>query len=244
MSNNSFIDFQTKPVREMQKLNLHMALSKRIANDQGLTGASVTGVQQGGKSSYGLLVLYELYNHDVDKVLEHTVFRIEDLVAKIKSALKNHIRMRCIMLDDASLFASAARYNVNRKLVLYLSGLGDTLGVATKAILLTSPSGDLIKALRQYQFYRVQIHQGRNKYDRIAKGYKLHTLPSGKKWVSAEFHDFFDIRTSFYERYAKMREQVSLTAVQNMETFLNTEPKRPEIIEHEGKRYVELDIEE
>lgn len=241
---SDFSEWQNKPIREMQKLNLHLGLSKRIAYDNGLTGASITGIQQGGKSSYGLIVLWELFNHDVDKVLEHVVFRIEDFTAKIKQALQTHQRMRCLMLDDASLFASAARYNVNRKLVLYLSGLGDTLGVATKGIILTSPSGDLIKALRNYQFYKVQIGQGRHHYDRIARGYKQHTKPSGQKWVSSEFHDCYDIRTTFYERYAAMREDISLTAVTNIETFMNQEPKRPEIIEHDGRRYVEVEIDD
>jgi len=241
--NSNFIDVQQRPIREMQRLKLHLGLSRRIAFDNGLTGASITGIQQGGKSSYGLQVMWEIYNHDVDQVLDHVVFRIEDFVQKIKTALKTHQRMKCIMLDDASLCASAARYGVDRKLVLYLSGLGDTLGVASKAILLTSPSGDLIKAFRNYQFYKIQIHQGQHHYDRVAKGYKMHTKPSGQKWVSTEFVDKYDVRTSFYDRYAVMRESISLSAVDNMETFLN-EPQKPQFFENNGKRYVACDVED
>lgn len=242
--NNQWVDNQNKPVREMKRLKLVSGLAKRIVHDNGLVGASITGVQQGGKSSYGLKVMMELYNNNVDEVLKHVVFKLEDFIGLMRKASQTHERMRCVMLDDASLCAGAGQYSVNQKLVLYLSGIGDTLGVACKGLLLTSPSGNLIKAFRNYQFYHVQIHQGKHQYDRVAKGYKQHTKPSGQKWVSSEFIDMYDVRVPFYERYAAMRESISLSALDNMDTFLHTEARKPEYMEKDGKRYMTVDVDE
>jgi len=241
--NNNWIDQQNKPVKEMKKLTLRSGLAKRIVYDNGLVGASITGVQQGGKSSFGLKVMMELYDNNVDEVLKHVVFKLEDFIQLVRKASQTHERMRCIMLDDASLCAGAGQYSVNQKLVLYLSGIGDTLGVSTKGLILTSPSGNLIKAFRNYQFYHVQIHQGRHQYDRVAKGYKQHTKPSGQRWVSSEFIDHYDVRVPFYDKYASMRADISLSALDNMESFLR-HPSKPEYMEQDGKRYVSMEVED
>src|SRR5659263_57497 len=162
---DDFKTIQNKPMEGLRGVPLNLSLSRLIVNKPGLIGCNIVGTQQSGKSAYALMVLYELYKGDVEKVFKHVVFTIKDLTTLLNNALQNHERLLCVLWDDSSVHGSAAQYNTNRRLVQYLSAMGDTLGIATKGILLTSPSGDIIKAFRNYNFYKVQIGLGRHKYD-------------------------------------------------------------------------------
>lgn len=212
-SDKSFLEIQEAPIRAMKKLKLGFVASKRIRDDPGFTMISVTGVQRGGKSVYALRILAELYNHDIDKVLDNTVFTIEAFTSKIKHALDNNYRIPALLFDDASVHLSAAVYGESPKAVLQASRLGDTLGIACKSLILTSPSSDLIKAFRNYKHYRVSILQGRHTYDRIARAYIIGHSPLGQKWIRTEWEDHFDTRLPFYERYATMRKEISLAVL-------------------------------
>lgn len=220
----SWIKIQNKPIKEMRKLDLRLCASQRIRDDSGLTFLSVTGNQQSGKSSYGLYILYELYEGDVDEIMRHVVMSAKDFTDIIDQALTGGYREKCIMWDDMSIGGCAATWVTDPKLVKYLGALGDTLAVATKSIILSSPSGDMIKAFRNYQKYIVQIHKGKQKWDRVAKGYFIGRSPMNSRWCSPEFEDTFDTRIPFYERYALKRKEISLQAVRNMKTmFTNTQ---------------------
>jgi len=217
----SWIQIQNKPLKEMRKLNLQLAASRHIRDDNGLTFFSVTGNQQSGKSSYGMCILAELYQNNEDEIMNHIVMSAKDFTEVIDKALTEGFRHKCIMWDDASVSGSAATWMTNPKLVMYLAALGDTLAVATKSIILSSPSGDMIKAFRNYQKYLVQITKGRNKYDRVAKAYFIGRSPMQQRWCSSVFEDQFDTRIPFYERYAQKRKEISLTAVRNMKSMFN-----------------------
>lgn len=219
----SWVDIQNEPVNEMKKLNLKLAASRRIRDDSGLTMLSVTGKQQSGKSSYAMLILYELYNGNVDEVLNHIVFSVDEFTKKIKAATEGGYRERCILWDDASVGGSASRWVVDPTTVMYLAALGDTLGIATKGLIMTSPSGDMIKAFRNYAKYKVLISNGRHEYDRIARGYWIGKSPMEQRWCSLEFKDSYDTRIPFYEPYAQKRKELSLSVLNSMDSFLNTE---------------------
>lgn len=225
----SFIDIQQEPVKALSKVKLNLVMSRRIRDDRGLTGASIMGGQQTGKTSYALLSMYELFQGDVDKVLDHVVFNPRDLALKIGTAIKKKKRMVSVLWDDASVKGQAAQWQADRKLVMFLSGLGDTMGIATKSLLISSPSGDLIKAFRNYDFYRVRIMFGRGNYDRIAKGYKWGTLPSGDRYFSPAWTDNYDTRVAFYERYAKIRQDISLSAVQSFDEYFGMNEEDTEV---------------
>jgi len=230
MSEKTWIEIQNEPVEALKHFKLNLVASKRIRDDNGLTLFSVTGKQQGGKSSYGMLILWEMFNGNVDEIMKHIVFSMEDFTKIISNAINGGYRERCIMWDDMSLSGSAASWTVDPKAVMYLAGLGDTLGVATKSLILTSPSGDMIKAFRNYSKYKVMISQGRHKFDRVARGYWLGTSPMEQKYVSLEFEDHYDTRIPFYERYAQKRKELSLAAIKNMETFLHESGNKHEDI--------------
>jgi hypothetical protein len=222
MTDKTWIQIQTEPVKELKKKDLKLAASRRIRDDNGLTLFSITGKQQSGKSSYALLILNEIYDGDVDQVMNHICFSMEDLTEKISAAIHGGYRDKCILWDDASLTGSAARWTTDPKMVMYLAGLGDTLGIAVKSLILTSPSGNMIKAFRDYAKYKVLISNGKHKYDRVARGYWIGKSPMDQRWCSIEFSDEYDTRIPFYERYAQKRKELSLSAVNSLETFLKT----------------------
>jgi len=216
----SWIDIQNKPIKELRGYDLKLGASRRIRDDSGLTLLSITGKQQGGKSSYGMLILWEMYKGNVDEIMRHIVFTIEDFTKLISDAINGGYREKCIMWDDASITGSAAKWTVDPKGVMYLAGLGDTLGVATKSVIMTSPSGDMIKAFRNYTKYKVVISQGKHNYDRIARGYWIGKSPMEQRYCSLEFQDNYDTRIPFYERYAAVRKQISLLAIKNLNAVM------------------------
>jgi len=173
-----------------------------------------------------MLILHEVYGGDVDEIMKHIVFSMEDLTKILRAALDGRYRERCIMWDDASVTGMAARWMVDPKLVMYLSGLGDTLGIATKSLILTSPSGDMVKAFRNYPKYKILIGNGRQKYDRVARAYWIGKSPMDQRWCSVEFTDLFDTRVPWYEIYAKKRQEISLKAVQHMETLFQEQQEK------------------
>lgn len=229
----NWIARQNKPLKEMRKLNLILSGSKHIRDDNGLTFYSITGNQQSGKSAYGMCILSELYNHDADAILNQIVMTAKEFTEKIDDALTNKYRHKCIMWDDTSVTGSAAKWMTDPKMVMYLAALGDTLAVATKSIIMTSPSGDMVKAFRNYQKYIIQISMGRHKYERVAKAYFIGKSPMMQRWCRPMFTDDFDTRIPFYLRYAEKRENLSLQAVRDMKSMYasdgHEEPKEQAI---------------
>ena len=212
----TWIQIQNEPIKAIKKLNLKLAASRRIRDDNGLTMFSITGNQQGGKTTYGLNVLWEIYEHDVDEILRHVVMSAGDFAKMIMDAIDGGYRERAIMWDDLSVSGSAASWMTDPKFVKALGGLGDTMAVATKSVILSSPSGDMIKAFRNYSKYHVQIRNGSGKYGRVARGYWIGSSPMGEQYCSSEFEDVYDIRIPFYEQYAEKRRNISIKAAQEM----------------------------
>jgi hypothetical protein len=232
MSEKTWIQIQNEPIKELKKKDLKLAASKRIMNDNGLTLLSVTGNQQSGKSSYGMCILSEMYDNNVDEIMKHIVMSSKDFTILVESAIEGGYKEKCIMWDDLSVGASAATWITDPLMVKYLGGLGDTLGIATKGLILTSPSGDMIKAFRNYSKYKVLIGNGSSKYQRVARGYWIGKSPMEQRWCSSEFEDVYDTRMPFYEIYAQKRKEISLSAVKNMkkihqEDGVTTEVHKP-----------------
>ena len=221
---DDWFSVQNSPIDKLKKRKLKLAGSKRVMQDQGLTIFSVEGTQQGGKSTYGMRLLMDMYGSDKDIVLGRIVMSAEAFRDDIQSALHGNYREIATMWDDMSVGGAASTWITDPYLVKKLSGLGDTMGIATKCLIMTSPSGDMIKAFRNYNKYKVIIHPGRHKYERIAYGYRMGKSPMNQRWCSLEFRDVYDIRIPFYDEYAQMRRELSIKAVQEF----NTEQQAPE----------------
>jgi len=201
------------------------ALSRIIATRPDMVGAVIYGMQRSGKTMYSLLVMYDFYR-DWDVVLDNVFFTLEDLIDAIKKrVLKNFSvekQIKVICWDDAGVHGSKYLFFRSRQLTEYLQNLFDVVGLAVKAILITTPNPEnLLKAIRGYEFYRVKIVKLIND-NRIAVGYKSSLLPSGKMIVRKVFEDYYNLRipSDIYKRYLEMREQYLEEAVENLEQFL------------------------
>lgn len=210
---NDFKKIQFEDINKLKKKKFISSLAHLIVNEPGLVGASIQGKQQTGKSVYAMLVMYEIYGGDIDKIFENLVFSMDDLKNKLRNAIEQKRKIRCLLWDDASVHGSASHWMTDPVSVQKLAQLGDTMGLATKGLLITSPSGDLIKAFRQYNFYQVKVALGRHTNDRVARGYARGTSPYGQKYFSFVFEDHYGVNLSFYQRYYTLREQLSLSAL-------------------------------
>lgn len=235
--NDEWFDIQNAPINKLKKRTLKLAGSRRVMNDQGLTIFSVEGTQQGGKSTYGMRMLMDMYGNEKDVVLSRIVMSAEDFRDDVQAALHGNFREIAMMWDDMSVGGAASTWVTDPYLVKKLSGLGDTLGIAVKCLIMTSPSGDMIKAFRNYNKYKVIIHPGRHKYERIAYGYRMGKSPMNQRWCSLEFQDTYDVRIPFYDEYAQKRRDLSIKAVQAFnETPAKEEKEKPITITATAKK--------
>ncbi len=201
------------------------ALSRIIATRPDMVGAVIYGMQRSGKTMYSLLVMYDFYR-DWDKVMSNIFFTLEDLIDAIKKRVLENFsvekQIKVICWDDAGVHGSKYLFFRSRQLTEYLQNLFDVVGLAVKAILITTPNPEnLLKAIRGYEFYRVKIVKLTND-NRIAVGYKSSLLPSGKMIVRKVFEDYYNLRipNDVYKQYLEMREQYLEEAVENLEQFL------------------------
>jgi len=209
------------------------ALSRIIATRPDMVGAVIYGMQRSGKTMYSLLVMYDFYR-DWDEVLNNVFFNLEELISAIKNKVLTNFskekQLRVICWDDAGVHGSKYLFFRSRQLTEYLQNLFDVVGIAVKAILITTPNPEnLLKAIRGYEFYRVRIVklEGEN---RVAVGYKSILLPSGKMIIRRVFEDYYNLRipNDVYNEYFERREQYLEEAISALEEFLAEEEEKRE----------------
>ena len=220
------------------------ALSRIIASRPDMVGAVIYGMQRSGKTMYSLLVMYDIYR-DWDKVLSNVFFNLEELLGAIKETLKNfgsEKQLKVICWDDAGVHGSKYiffRRRIGRRLTEYLQNLFDVVGLVVKAILITTPNPqNILKAIREYEFYRVQIVKLQNG-NRIARGYRPLLLPSGQTRILKEFEDYYNIYIpdDVYKEYVEKRKSYLEEVVERMEEFLKGGDDEEEVEEErEGRR--------
>lgn len=240
----SFLDGQNAQINTLKQARLGLVLSRKIVFRNEFVGAVISGQRQSGKSMYMLMVLHELYKRDWDEVFKHVFFSMEDFIEFLKQSLQTGERIPCVAIDDAGVHFGAQQWNKNRNKVTDITSLLDTIGIITKSIILTVPnSGNLIKAIRLANFYHVEIHQGRHKFDREANGYLLHTSPKGQIYPTKEFIDTYDVRIPepIYEKYSLMRQRYS---IETLSAFNPSDSKKEQsrIYMEGNKKYCEVDI--
>lgn len=197
-------------------------LSQDILNNSDLTGAIVFGGQRSGKSSYGLQVMYDIYQ-DWDIVLDHVLFRLEDVVGYLAKLITEDKVDEVVMWDDAGVYGSSQLYFTKKQLAQYLQALFDTIGSNLKGVILTTPSPEnLLKALRGYEFFRIKITHQNQFYRRIGTGYRNVLLPSGTRFIRKTFLDTFDVRIpdEVYARYMVKRKGYLKATVGDLQSYL------------------------
>ena len=211
----------TKPLSNKES-EFMFVLSRKIMLDSDMTGCIVFGPQRTGKSSYALQVMFDIYR-DWNTVLDHTFFKLEDVVTFLRNQIKTGKIIECICWDDAGVYGSKQLYFTKRRLAEYLQNLFDVIGTAVKGIILTTPSPEgLLKAVRSYEFYRVKVTKENQYYRRVATGYKNVLLPSGTRYIQKKFKDTFDVRLpqDFYDEYIEIRKSYLDAALDNLDEYL------------------------
>lgn len=223
MADKSFLLID-KEIKRLQKESFEFNLTEFIIKKPTFVGATLYGERRIGKSVYGLLTLYQVYKN-WDDVFKYIFFSIRDLTKFLMNCAKNDYKCPVIMWDDAGVQGGAQMYHTNRVLVHYLGAVFDVVGTALKGIILTTPdSENLIKAIRRANFYKVKVIPGQHEYDRIATIYLPMRTPYEQFRLQKKGVDNFDVRLpiKIYEKYYKMRKQYSISALESLETFLES----------------------
>ena len=190
----------------LKQSGYHFALSRRIMGNDGFTGAIIYGKQRIGKSSYAMQIGYDIYK-DWNDVAKYTFFKLDDLISFLKDLTAKHGYIPYMIVDDAGVHLSKHTYYSNRTDAQFLSNLFDVVGVAVKSIIFTTPDpGNILKAIRRYEFMRVKIIKQTN-YRRLAKGYRNIMLPSGTFRIRTDFIDSYKVKLpdEIYKDYSKVR---------------------------------------
>lgn len=207
----------------------HFVLSHYILDKPEMIAAVIYGKQRLGKTMYALKVGYDIYE-DWNVVLEHTIFTMKDVVRTIGNSVKEDIMIPYLVWDDSGVYGSKYTFFTNKKMTLLLQGLFDVVGTAVKGFVMTTPnSSNLLKSIREYQFYRIKIIKTDSDNGRMAKGYSTDQWPSGTLRMHNDFEDRYvtTIPDDIYARYIKIRKGYLKDSLKNLDELLDEMTENP-----------------
>lgn len=214
-------EFVTSQEEERDEFVLSEKVKKAVSS-RSFEGAIIYGKQRVGKTSYGLQVLYDIYEN-WDKVLNRIFFKLEDLVDFLRKTHKQRKDVDAILWDDCGVYGSSGLWFSDRQMAEYLQNLIDVVGIRLGGFLMTTPNPEnLLKCLRSYEFYRVKCVRHNQRNRRLAKGYKTILYPSGKLITPKDFRDYYDVMLpdDVYEEYEEIRESYLNEAMDNLDEYL------------------------
>ena len=222
-------------------------LTRRIIRERpnGFCGCVVEGRRGIGKSAYCLKVMKEIYmeiyhcteREGYEYALKYTLYDIEDIISTLKDANESNETIPVITWDDAGVHGSSLQWFINMEQVNELKAITDTIRTAVTGFLIncTDRSG-LLSHLRKYDDLLVEIvrdgNGGGNTYitdsgenhvykswGRIARGYNLFKLPSGKRMIYKQFEDHYScfLPMNVYDVYMEQRKFYMTQAIKHME---------------------------
>ena len=174
--------------------------------------AFIIGPQGMGKTTYAMLVAYEVYK-DWDLVLEHLYFDPREVLPKFEQALETGERIPLVIFDDAGMHLSKYLISSSKEgfhLTRLLNGLINLARTLTAGIIYTSPDMDILKELRKKAWIVAEptAPHGLSKPERLAKIYRKRIAPSGKVYVHKLGYDAYRldaIPQEVRERYEEKR---------------------------------------
>ncbi|RLG73710.1 MAG: hypothetical protein DRO14_06425 [Thermoprotei archaeon] len=186
-------------------------------NTQSFISAFAYGHQGVGKTTYALLILYNVYR-DWDKVLDNTYFYIETLIPKLKKALQSGERIPAILLDDAGIWL--VKYSWRKNFSQWFSKLFNLMRTVVAGIIFTSVEvSDIVKFVRDKVIYRISIVRFRDFVE--ARAYRCYITPMLRHYVKKRFIDRFtydllpaDVRA----KYEAKRREALMRLMKEVET--------------------------
>jgi len=151
--------------------------------------AFIIGQQGYGKTTYAMLVLYELYDGDWDKVLQHVVFDPQEILPRFKEALKTGKRIKAVVFDDAGLHLSKYLIHTGEqgfKLTMVINALFNLIRTICAGVIFTSPDMDVLKELRKKSWIvgTPAAPHGKNAPYRQMLLFRKTIHPSGRVYVA------------------------------------------------------------
>jgi len=116
----------------------------------GFESAFIIGPQGCGKTTYAMLVAYEIYK-DWDKVLHYIVFDPLEIMDEIEQALDTEKRIPLIVFDDAGVHLSKYLFHTSEgfKLAIAMNALFNLMRTVCASVIFTSPDMDTLKEIRK-----------------------------------------------------------------------------------------------
>ena len=203
---------------DVHNIKFHYVVSKKIFysyKQNGFFSAIVQGKRGIGKSSYALTIMHDVFvymGYDDETAwqmaIDRMLYNISDIVNFIEQS-NGDKKEACFTWDDAGVYGNALAYFSRMKEVNLLSSLMDTIRSSVGGVLLTCPSQfGLLKFLRRYDNYLIEIiYNPVGGWNRIAKGYLKHSLPSGKVYIYPKFTDYYSayLPKKVYAKYMEKR---------------------------------------
>jgi len=159
----------------------------------------IIGPQGMGKTTYAMLVLYEVYDGDWDKVLEYLTFDPREMLPKLKEALHTGERIKLIVFDDAGIHLSKYLWSLDKEaqqVALLMNSLFNIIRTICAGVIFTSPDMDILKELRKKSWWvgEPRAPSGKNDPRRFMILYRKRILVTGVTRVSKKAIDEYDLR--------------------------------------------------
>ena len=160
--------------------------------------AFVVGPQGIGKTTYAMLVAYEVYG-DWNRVLENLYFDPREALPRFREALASGKRIPLVIFDDAGMHLSKYLVSSGREgfhLARLLNSLINLARTLVAGIIYTSPDMDVLKELRKKAWVVAEpkAPHGKAKPQRVAVLYRKRILASGKVAIQKLGLDEYDLR--------------------------------------------------
>ncbi len=191
--------------------------------------AFIIGKQGVGKTTYALLVMYEVYQ-DWDRVLHYTVFDPREVLPEFREALKTGKRIPVVLFDDAGFHLSKYLWSVDRdsqRLALTINALFNLIRTICAATIFTSPDLDVLKELRKKSWIVGQpvAPSGVHQPYRIMRLYRKTIMPDGRISVRYFAEDHYDLRAvpaDVRKEYEEKRRAAIEPLLEMLEEVLDT----------------------
>jgi len=181
----------------------------------GFESLFIIGPQGSGKTTYALLVLYEVYR-DWGKVLEYTFFDLERALKHLDEALNSGERLPVILFDDAGIHLSKYLWysSEGRALVMWFNALYNLIRTICAAVIFTSPDLDTLVEVRKKSWWvgepKIPHQTASDAYERHMVLYKKRVMASGQVIVSKRAIDVYRldiIPNDVRKKYEEMRRE-------------------------------------
>jgi len=189
----------------------------------------IVGPQGMGKTTYAMLVLYEVYR-DWDKVLEWLVFDPREVLPRLKQALREGKRIKLVVFDDAGIHLSKYMWSLDREsqqVAMLMNSLFNIVRSVCAGAIFTSPDMDVLKELRKKSWWvgEPKAPRGRDDPTRVMVLYRKRIMVTGEVRVSRKAEDVYDLRLipqDVRREYEEKRKAATAPILDKLEKLLAT----------------------